>query len=180
MNGIQQPKTIDRAAGSRSFGTSTSALLLAFALSTGLGACGGNADTNLESAFCAGLGAAAAASVTATVGQESAPAAALGDRATEVKLASDGAQNMGSIVFTPDEVGPFAFGLDEDVPFVIVDSSGQEIALAKTVKGSETCAELAVRHTAMLELASYTITFGPTDATSLKVVAEESDDDLTP
>ncbi len=151
-------------------------LVLAFSL--GLAACGGTTDTNLEAAFCTGLGSASVATVMAAAEPTDAPAAALGDQAIELTLVGEGSQKSGSVVFSADEVGHFAFGIDKDLPISIVDSAGQPVLLDRTVKGSEMCSELAVRHTAMLSIADYTITFGPTDATSIKVVAEESNDDL--
>ncbi len=151
--------------------TITTSLLLA--------ACGGS-DTDLETAFCIGLGQEASATATAAAAAADAPTVALGDQRTDLELVPvDGGQG-GAIVFVADEEGFFAFGLGEDVPLKITDASGADVPLVESVRGSEMCTELAVRHTAELRAAPYTLTFGPSSTTTLPIVAEESDDDVTP
>lgn len=158
------------------FDRTTCALLL----SVGLLACGGSAETDLEAAFCAALGADPSETVPAAARPEDAPPAPFGDRSTAVTLVGDGADRAGYVTYTPDEAGTFAFGLSADVPFEVRDAAGNPLALDRTVKGSQMCAELAVRHTVQLEIATYTVAFGPADAASVRVTAEESDDDLAP
>ncbi|MEQ8276587.1 MAG: hypothetical protein RMA76_20130 [Deltaproteobacteria bacterium] len=145
-----------------------------------LAACGGGSDTDLETAFCIGLGGAADATIAASASPDAAPTAPLGDLRTDVTLADLGGENGGSIVYVPDEDGFFAFGLGADVELSIADASGNDVPIVKTVRGSAMCTELAVRYTAELRAQPYTLTFGPTATATLPIVAEESDDDVTP
>lgn len=142
-----------------------------------LAACGGT-DTDLETAFCIGLGSDAAATASASASAGDAPTVALGDARTDVTLPMSGDDYGGSIVFVADEAGYFAFGLGRDVPLTVRDSAGAEVPIVETVRGSAMCTELAVRYTVELAPAPYTLTFGPTDAAVLAIVAEESDDDV--
>ena len=84
---------------------------------------------------------------------------------------------MGTARYTADEVGSFAMGLGDDVPFAVLDASGNALPWASEVVGAA-CSELAVRYTVDLELATYTVRFGPTDLEEVDFVSEESDDDL--
>lgn len=143
-------------------------------------ACGGGSDTDLETAFCIGLGQAADAQLDASARPDDAPTAPLGDLRTDVTLVAVDGGNGGSVVFVPDEAGFFAFGLGADVPLVITDASGAAVPIVETVRGSAMCTELAVRYTAELSPQPYTLTFGPTGEATLSIVAEESDDDVTP
>lgn len=136
-------------------------------------------DTDLETAFCTSLGEAPAGAVTASVDPSSAPSVALEDQNAEVTLVDIGGGNLGgSVEYTADEAGHFAFGLSADIPFAVTDSSGAVVPIVTSVQGSSMCSELAVRHTFLLDLKPYRLTFGATDATAVRIVAEESNDDL--
>jgi hypothetical protein len=137
-------------------------------------ACG--ADTDLETAFCEGLEAPAARSVNATSTPEGA-ADVTDDARVDIQLAPIGDQFAGFVTYRPDEAGRFAFGLSDDVGFVVRDQAGNEIAIDASVPSSM-CEALAIRHTVQLGLGTYTIELGPTDVETIGIIAEESDDDL--
>lgn len=136
-------------------------------------ACGGNAETDLETAFCAALDAPANKTVTASADAAGAPDATDAAR-VDVSL-PDG---RGFVRYQPDEAGKFAFGFTEDVSVLIRDEAGNEIPFEASVTGATKCTSLAVRFTAPLELKTYTLEIGPTSAATIGLVAEESDDDL--
>lgn len=131
------------------------------------------ADTDLETAFCDGLEAPAARTVMATTTSEGAPDVTDAAR-IDIELSADG----GFVSYRPDEAGSFAFGLTHDVGLVIRDAAGAEVPIDTTVTGSAQCDALAVRHTATLGVATYTIELMATDALTVGIIAEESDDDL--
>lgn len=132
-------------------------------------------DTDLETAFCNGLEEAAARTVSASAGPEDAPDVTDVGRVDIELLAGDSA---GFVAYVPDEVGSFAFGLTEDLPIAIRDADGAAVEIEQTVTGSMLCDALAVRYSAPLTIQRYTLEVGPTSATTLGIIAEESDDDL--
>ena len=139
-------------------------------------ACGGS-DTDLETAFCDGLEAPAARSVSAA---ETADGAEDVTDAARVDIELNEAESGfgGYVTYVPDEAGSFAFGLTEDVDIIVRDQAGAEVPLTKTVAGSSQCDALAVRHTVALELAPYTLEIQGAQANVIGLIAEESDDDL--
>jgi len=135
-------------------------------------------DTDLETAFCASLGESPASEVTAAQDASGASSVVLEDQNAQVTLIDVGGDLGGVIKYAADEAGHFAFGLDADIPFAVTDSAGVAVPIVTSVRGSSTCTELAVRHTVLLDPNTYTLTFGPTDTTTVRIVAEESNDDL--
>ena len=138
---------------------------------------GGGSETDLEAAFCALLTDGPEEDVTAT-DDGSGPELAIEDVAVEVTLLEDGdGMYWGVARYTADEAGSFAMGLSDDVPLKVIDADGSVLPWENEVAGAG-CAELAIRYTVALELAAYTIEFGPTDVDEVSFVSEESDDDL--
>lgn len=144
-------------------------------VSLALSACAGT-DTPLEQAFCNVLGGTNTRSISAATDPASAPESAFGDTRVEITLQNDG-QYVGVVAYTADEAGSFAFGLDQDVPLTLEDADGTEVPWDVTIEGAA-CTDLAVRHTATLQLDTYYLNFGPTTHEVVAMVAEESDDDL--
>lgn len=141
-------------------------------------ACAGEGEeTDLETAFCDILANGPETSVTATESADGAPEAFVEDSAVEIALVAGDPDFSGYVSFTTDEAGSYAMGLSDDVPVEVMDSEGATISLEQSIDGAA-CADLAVRHTVSLELGTYTLYFGPTDVDEVKLVAEESDDDL--
>lgn len=134
------------------------------------------ADTDLETAFCDGLEAAPARTVNAAGSAAEAADVTDANRVDIDLLELDG-QFGGFVSYQPDEAGSFAFGLTENVDMVVRDASGNEVPIDITVEGSAQCDALAVRHTVALELQTYTIEILPTNAATIGLIAEESDDD---
>jgi len=149
--------------------------VLACGLLTLTAGCG--SDTDLEQAFC-DLMASPEVAYTATIDPEEAPTVNLEDTLVELELEADGEYFSGSVIFAADEAGTFAFGLSEDVPFKVTDLQGRPASIINTERGSEECAELAVRHTVEMEVQEYLLVFGPADVDEVDLVGEESDDDL--
>lgn len=142
-----------------------------------MGCAGEGEETDLETAFCEILANGPETSVTATDSADGAPEAFVEDAAVEIALLEVEGQYEGFVSFTTDEAGSYAIGLSDDVPMEVLDADGGSIAIDQSIDGAA-CADLAVRHTVSLELGTYTLSFGPTDVDEVKVVAEESDDDL--
>lgn len=132
-------------------------------------------DTDLETAFCDGLAAPAARTVAAS--DTPADAADVTDASrVDIELLEGDGQFSGFVSYRPDEAGSFAFGLTANVDLIVRDEAGNEVPIDVTVEGAA-CAELAVRHSVMMDLQTYTLEIGPTDQPSIGLIAEESDDD---
>ena len=149
---------------------------LAFALVASIATACTGSDTDLETAFCAGLEAAAARTVDA------APTADDADDITDsarvdIALAAVDGQFGGFVTYTPDEAGSFAFGLTDDVELIVRDEAGDVVAVDTSVASTQ-CDALAMRHTFTLRLETYTLEIAPTDVDRIGIIAEESDDDL--
>ncbi len=142
-----------------------------------MGCGGGAAETNLEDGFCRLLQSGPEASITAAATPEDAPELALADTVVEVDLLPEGDGFWGLAAFTADEPGSFAIGLSEDVDLIVRDAADSEIAPETVVDGSA-CAELVVRYTYPMEVATYWVEFTGAAADEVDVVSEESDDDL--
>lgn len=135
------------------------------------------ADTDLETAFCDVLGQSNAEAVTATADTSGAPEVAFEDVRVEIDLIEADSMFSGTVAYTPDEAGSFAFGFDEDVPVTVVEAGGSPLPWVNEVSGAA-CAELAVRRTVQLGLDTVYLEIGPTPVGTVALVAEESDDDL--
>jgi hypothetical protein len=149
------------------------------ALVLAVGCSGGTTapETNLEDVFCELLGGTTdAVTAVALDSTDDGPELLAEDVALDIALVDDGTGMFGGrATYTPDEVGSFAFGLSDDVPFVLLDGD-TEVPFDAEVAGG--CDAMAVRYTVALEIQTYTVEIGPTDIDVLGLVSEESDDDL--
>ncbi len=150
-------------------------ILLTLAAMTAVGC--STSDSDLESAFCAGLEESAVRTVSAKAQADAASDVTDAQR-VDIQLAALGGSFGGFVSYRPDEAGRFAFGLTHDLTFTIRDAAGMTVPIDKTVTGSTVCQALAVRHTATLGLQSYTIELGGDSPVTIGFIAEESDDDL--
>lgn len=113
--------------------------------------------------------------VTATAASDGAPSATHAHKAVRVTLvedANDAAMNSGFVTYAADEAAEFGFFLSADVPFAIVEASGNDVAIEETADVAE-CGEVAKQHTADLEVGTYTLRIGPTTETMVSLVVEE-------
>ncbi len=147
---------------------------LIVSLCLALFACDSGSDTDLETAFCNLL----AGGATVTVDAANEPEVAREDKRVVIALEMSNDGYVGRVKFTADERGSFAFGLDTDVPFVVMDSDGAIVQHEQRVDGAEACSELVVRYTVPMQRQAYWLELGPTDVSEIAIVSEESDDDL--
>jgi len=114
--------------------------------------------------------------VTATAAADGAPSATHAHKAVRVTLvadADDAAMNSGFVTYAADEAAEFAFFLSADVPFAILDPSGNDVDIEESADVAE-CTEVAKQHTADLEVGTYTLRIGPTSETLVSLVVEEA------
>lgn len=94
-------------------------------------------------------------------------------RVTLVEDPNDAALNSGYVSYAADEAAEFAFFLSADVPFAILDASGNEVAIEESADVAE-CSEVAKQHVADLEVGTYTLRIGPSSETMVSLVVEEA------
>jgi FAD/FMN-containing dehydrogenase len=150
-----------------------SAVLLSTAL---LVACGGDEESpDVEG--CEHLKEGPNATVTATATGTGAPAVSNDHKRYDITLVDVTGGKGGSVSFAASEGTDYILFTSADVPVEVKSSSGQTVAPEASVKTSAECTEIKGRHTFGLGVGTYTISFGPTTATSVSLVIEEGESD---
>lgn len=91
----------------------------------------------------------------------------------DISLASSAEGNTGSVSFAASEAVDYVFFLSADVPLKIFRGN-QQIPIQESTKSSTQCTDIKGRHEATLGVGTHTLTFGPTNLTSVSLVIEES------
>lgn len=147
-----------------------SAVLLSTVLLVGCG----NDEENADVEGCEHLQEGPASPVTATAGTTGAPAVSNDHRRYDITLTDVTGGKGGSVSFAAAEATDYILFTSADVPVTVKDSGGMTVAPEASVKSSSTCTEVKGRHTIPLSVGTYTLTFGPTTATTVSLVIEES------
>jgi hypothetical protein len=150
-----------------------SAVLLSTSL---LVACGGDEESpDVEG--CEHLKEGPAAAITASASGTGAPAVSNDHKRYDISLTDVTGGKGGSVSFAASEGTDYILFTSADVPVVVKGSNGQTVAPEASVKTSSECTEIKGRHTFGLSVGTYTISFGPTTATSVSLVVEEGGSD---
>ncbi|HVG57065.1 MAG TPA: hypothetical protein VNA24_00820 [Hyalangium sp.] len=150
-----------------------SAVLLSAALVMGCG----NDEETADTEGCEHLQSGPATAVTATANTTGAPAVSNDHRRYDITLTDVTGGKGGSVSFASAEAVDYVLFTSADVPVTVKDSSGMTVAPEESVKSSSTCTEVKGRHTIPLAVGTYTLTFGPTTATTVSLVIEEGSHD---
>jgi hypothetical protein len=150
-----------------------SAVLLSAALIMGCG----NDEETADTEGCEHLKEGPATSVTATASTTGAPAVSNDHRRYDISLTDVTGGKGGSVSFAVAEATDYVLFTSADVPVAVKDSGGMTVTPEESVKSSSTCTEVKGRHTVPLSVGTYTLTFGPTTATTVSLVIEESAND---
>jgi len=146
------------------------AVLVSTALSLG---CGGNEET-ADTEGCEHLQEGPAAPVNASATSTGAPAVSNDHRRYDITLTDVTGGKGGSVSFAASGAQDYIFFTSADVPVTVKDGNGQAVAAKESVKTSSECTEVKGRSTYLLSVGTYTLTFGPTTATSVSLVIEEA------
>jgi hypothetical protein len=149
-----------------------SAVLLSSAL---LVACG--EEENADSEACEHLKEGPASSITASASGTGAPAVSNDHRRYDIALVDVTGGKGGSVTFAAAEGADYILFTGADVPVVVKNSSGATVSPEESVKTSSACTEIKGRHTIPMSVGTYTLTFGPTAATSVSLIVEEAGND---
>lgn len=147
--------------------------LLSTALFVG---CGGD-EESADTEGCEHLQEGPAAPITATASSTGAPAVSNDHRRYDITLTDVTGGKGGSVSFAASEGTDYVFFTSADVPVTVKNGSGATVTAEESVKSSSTCTEVKGRHTFPLSVGTYTLTFGPTTATSVSLVIEEAGTD---
>lgn len=139
-------------------------------------ACGGDEET-ADTEGCEHLQKGPAAAVNASASGTSAPAVSNDHRRYDITLTDVTGGKGGSVSFAASEGTDYVFFTSADVPVTVKNGSGTAVTAEESVNSSSVCAEIKGRHTFPLSVGTYTLTFGPTTATSVSLVIEESGSD---
>ncbi len=138
-----------------------------------LAGCGATEEGDVEG--CEHLQKGPGSAVTATT-TGTAPAVSNDHKRYDITLPAGSGGNTGSVSFASGEAVDYVFFLGTDVPLKITQGT-QEVSFESSAKSSATCTEVKGRYVAPLGVGTYTLTFGPTSATSVSLVIEESGHD---
>lgn len=83
----------------------------------------------------------------------------------------------GYATFTSDEATEAWFYLGVDADLEITDATGAAVEIEETTTEIEGCPAVAVAHRLDLDIGTYTLRFGPTDATLLSFAFEHAEHD---
>lgn len=151
------------------------------ALALALAACtppegGGDAgeQASPEEEACEHLAEGPSSAVTAAADLDGAPDISEAHRRYDVTLIPVDGGNGGSVAYAAAEEGDYLIFLGADVSLSVFDSSGAEVTLEASGRGSEHCGEIAAHHTVELGVGTYELVFGPTDETEVRVVVEHA------
>lgn len=147
-----------------------SAILLSSSL---LLACG---EESADAEACEHLQKGPATSVTASASTSGAPAVRNDHRRYDITLADVTGGKGGSVSFAAAEATDYILFTSAKVQVGVKDSNGMAVTAEESVESSSACAEVQGRHTFPLKVGTYTLTFGPTTASSVSIVIEESAD----
>jgi hypothetical protein len=148
-------------------------VLLSTALFVG---CGGD-EESADTEGCEHLQGGPATPITATASSTGAPAVSNDHRRYDITLTDVTGGKGGSVSFAASEGMDYVFFTSADVKVTVTNASGAAITAEESVNSSSTCTEIKGRHTFPLSVGTYTLTFGPTTATSVSLVIEESGTD---
>lgn len=93
----------------------------------------------------------------------------------DITLTDVDAQKGGYVAYEAADAGEYLFFLNASLTFKVMDAEGVEVPLENTVAGSDLCSDIVVTHTIDLGVGTYTLMFGPTDLTSVSLVAEHDE-----
>ena len=80
--------------------------------------------------------------------------------------------NVGRVQFASDEAGEHSFFLNAPVPLAVVSSSGEAVTVDHSHTGSEVCDTIRLWSIYDLDVGTYWLDVGPTDATQVSLVIE--------
>ncbi len=152
-------------------------LLAALLMSTALLAagCGGDdeEEENPDVEGCEHLKEGPSTAVTATL-TGTPPAVDDDHRRYDITLVSGTGGNTGSVSFAAAEATDYIIYTSADVGLLVKNASGATVEVEESAKSSSECTEIKGRHVVPMTVGTYTLTFGPSTASSVSIVIEHA------
>lgn len=137
----------------------------------------GQEDHDSEAEACEHTKEGPSTSVTAAQDASAPPNATAEHRRVDLTLVDYMDQKGGYARYEADESGTFYFFLDRDVTFILLDDQGAVITQSGMGADVDACEEVVIQYVANLTSgASYTMLFGPTDETEVRLVVEHEEE----
>ena len=149
----------------------SSALLLSVALLVGCG------EETIDSDACEHLQEGPASAITASATATGAPSVSDDHRRYDIAFVDGTDGKGGSVSFAVAEANDYTLFLNGVVSVVLRDANGQLVGVTASGTGSSECFDIQRRHLFPLEVGTYSITFGPTTASSVSLVIVGSDNE---
>ncbi len=152
--------------------TGVLALLAIFSL----GACNSHShddnDDHVAEEACAHMKNGPDSAITATASLKGAPGISKGHLRYTISMTGEGDAKTGYVTYTAAKAEDYRFFLSQDIPLVF-STAGAVVAPEKMATNVEACSDLIkADYTVELAAATYTLTFGPTSASTVQVVVE--------
>ena len=142
------------------------AVLLSVALLVGCG------EETADVGACKQLQEGPASAITASATVAGAPAVSNDPRRYDISFVDGTDGKGGSVSFAVARANHYTLFLNGVVSVVVRDANGQVVGVTASGTGSSECFDIQRQHFFPLEVGTYSITFGPTTASSVSLVID--------
>jgi hypothetical protein len=146
-----------------------STVLLSATLLVGCG------DAGIDADACEHLQEGPASAITASANTTGAPAVSNDHRRYDISLIDEAGGKGGSVSFAVAAANNYTLFLNGAVPVNLRDANGQRIEVLASGADSAACSELKRLHIFSLAVGTYSISFGPTQSSSVSLVIIEAE-----
>lgn len=112
--------------------------------------------------------------VNASATAADAPQVSEGHKRYDIALISDNAQYSGKVLYNSKEEADYVFFFDQDVTLEVRDAADAVVEIEATASFSAACSTVKARYEIPLGVGLYTLHLGPTAASTVSLVVEES------
>ena len=112
--------------------------------------------------------------VTASQSAQDAPQVSEGHKRYDIALLADHAQHSGKVLYNSKEEADYVFFFDQDVKLEVHDAADAIVEIEAIASFSSACGTVKARYEVPLGVGLYTLHLGPTAASTVSLVVEES------
>lgn len=115
-----------------------------------------------------------AVTVTASLDAKAAPDVSAGHKRYDIALIQENGQYAGKVLYNSNEEANYVFFFDQDVKLEVRDDQDAVVEFEATASFSTACGKVKARYELPLGVGFYTLHLGPTAASTVSLVVEES------
>ncbi len=123
---------------------------------------------------CEHMNTGTATAVTALQGDGTPPSVSAGHTRYTITLPAQNEQYAGKVLYNSSEETDYVLFFDQDVKLVIRDGDQKVIEPEESASASVVCSSVKARHVVHLGVGLYTLQLGPTAASTVSLVIEET------